>query len=485
MSTSETIRGNALHLGADREEALKHAAGIVLRAWADFDQARDEEHLPTQSLLNRLQLPLPSSGMNVMQGLDLAAEVLDTSLAQSRPRYLAYIGSSGLEIGALADLLAHSYDINLALDARAATLMDSQTLKWLGEFLGYPCDGGSFTSGGTISNITALAAARERKFPQSRFIGTSGNRPVVYCSVDAHYSVRRGVELLGIGSNNLRKVPIDRERRLSPTALREIIMSDISAGFTPMAVVATAGTTLIGAIDPIDEIADVCREFNIWLHIDGAYGLPAAATSERRQAFSGLERADSISIDAHKWMFVPKACSAIMVREKDSLVSAFRHEEAYIPNDGVILNAVDYTLEYSRPLRALKLWLAFMVHGAQEFRSAISQNLHQAQLLYDLADKSPSLQVMPFRPSLSVVPLRSVPEGVEDLNSFNTELCEKIQSDGRVYLSQAIIDEEVWLRPCFTNFRTTEEDVRETLAIILEVSEGILTNTTLERKAPL
>lgn len=469
MGANEMSRSNPLTLGVDREVALHHAAQIVLRAWRDFDQAREEEHVPSASLIARLQEPLPESGMSAMSGLDLAAEVLDTSLAQSRPRYLAYIGSSGLEIGALADLLAHSYDVNLALDARAASLMDHQTLKWLGEFLGFPSGGGAFTSGGTISNITALVAARERAIPGSRFNGLGNAKPVVYCSSDAHYSVRRGIELLGIGSHNLRSVPIDNERRLSPTALRDMITSDIAKGLTPIAVVATGGTTLIGAVDPIDAIADVCEEFGVWLHIDGAYGLPAAATPERASAFAGLDRADSISIDAHKWMYVPKACSAVMVRDRNSLVSVFSHEEAYIPHDGAVLNAVDYTLEYSRPLRALKLWLAFMVHGADEFRAAISQNLQQAQLLYDLADASSHLEVMPIRPSLSIVPLRAVPSDVPDLNAFNAALCDAIQADGRVYLSQAVIDGEVWLRPCFTNFRTTQDDVHVTFAVIVEL----------------
>ena len=158
-----------------------------------------------------------------------------------------------------------------------------------------------------------------------------------------------------------------------------------------------------------------------------------------------------------------------MVRDRNSLVSVFSHEEAYIPHDGAVLNAVDYTLEYSRPLRALKLWLAFMVHGADEFRAAISQNLQQAQLLYDLADASSHLEVMPIRPSLSIVPLRAVPSDVPDLNAFNAALCDAIQADGRVYLSQAVIDGEVWLRPCFTNFRTTQDDVHVTFAVIVEL----------------
>ncbi len=191
--------------------------------------------------------------------------MLDASLAQSRPRYFAYIGSSGLEVGALADLLAHSYDINLALDARAATQLERQAIDWLAAFLGFPAAAGSFTSGGTISNITALAAARERAIPGSRSTGMGGHRVALYCSAEAHYSVTRAAELLGIGRDNVRDVSIDDRRRMSPQALADLIDADLASGVTPIAVVATAGTTLTGAVDPIGAIADVCEARGVWL----------------------------------------------------------------------------------------------------------------------------------------------------------------------------------------------------------------------------
>ena len=213
--------------------------------------------------------------------------MLDESIAQARPRYFAFIGSSGLEIGALGDLLAHTYDINLAVDARAATQIEDQAVRWVSEFVGFPASAGAFTSGGTVSNVTALAAARERALPGSRHEGLAARRAAVYCSQEVHYSVTRAVELLGIGSANLRAVAIDGLRRMQPDALADAIAADVAAGITPIAVVATAGTTLTGAIDPIDEIADVCAEHGVWLHVDGAYGLPAATAASRAPAFEG------------------------------------------------------------------------------------------------------------------------------------------------------------------------------------------------------
>lgn len=462
-----------LSLGADRDEALAHAAALVAHAWQEFDQARDVEPEPTALLRSRLTEPLPQWPDDVISSLDLAAEVLDASLAQSRPRYLAYIGSSGLEIGALADLLAHSYDVNLAIDAGAATGLERQAIGWLAEFLGYPASTGAFTSGGTISNITALAAARERALPGSRATGMSGRAGALYCSVEAHYSVTRAAELLGIGREQVRDIAIDDWRRMDPADLARRIEADLAAGVTPIAVVATAGTTLTGAVDPIGAIADVCRTFGVWLHVDGAYGLPAAGAPTSRERFSGLDRADSLSIDAHKWMFVPKACSAILVRDTSELAAAFSHQEDYIPHEGDGLNAVDITLEYSRPVRALKLWLALRVHGAQAFRRAIEGNLAQAQLLYDLAEAHPHFRVQPHPPQLSIVPIRHEPPECPDLDRHNDELCRAIQRDGRVYVSPAIIDGESWLRPCFTNFRTTLDDVHIAMAVAAEIGSEL------------
>lgn len=464
------MENKPLRLGANSDAALKHAAEIVAKAWGEFYVAREHEPLVAPSLAQTLKEKLPEGPTDPIHTLDLAAEVLDTSLAHSRPRFMAWIGSSGLEIGALGDLLAHSYDINLAIDSRAASELERQTLRWLGEFVGFPVGGGAFTSGGTISNITALAAARERAIPGSRKRGLFNVRPAIYCSAEVHYSVRRGVELLGLGSDCIRAIPIDADHRMQSAALADQLERDVKDGITPIAVIATTGTTLTGAIDPVDEIAAICQRFGVWLHVDGAYGLPAAGVESKAKAFSGIELADSISVDAHKWMFVPKACSALMVRDRKALLATFSHNESYMLHDGDNGNAVDETLEYSRPLRALKLWLAFKTHGAKEFRSAIAENLSQAQTLYDAAKADPRFEVLSFRPELSVAPVRY---GKETSDQFQTELVQRLQEDGRVFISAAEIEGRIWMRPCFTNFRTSEEDVLSLLEVAADVAKSM------------
>ena len=222
-----------LRLDAPREEVLAHAAKLVEEAWRSFDRYRPEEPALDERVRGLLGAGLPGEPVSVHEALDDAARILDESIAQPRPRYFAFIGSSGLEIGAIADLLAHTYDINLAVDARAATQIEHQAVRWVSEFVGFPATIGAFTSGGTISNVTALAAAREQALPGARTEGLSGRRLTVYCSAEVHYSITRAVELLGIGSNNLRDLPIDDARRLRPDALAEALDRDIAAGIRP------------------------------------------------------------------------------------------------------------------------------------------------------------------------------------------------------------------------------------------------------------
>lgn len=254
---------------------------------------------------------------------------------------------------------------------------------------------------------------------------------------------------------------------MRPSLLAEALDRDVAAGVTPVAVVATAGTTLTGSVDPIAAIADVCEERGVWLHVDGAYGLPAAAVDPAR--FAGIDRADSVSIDAHKWLYVPKACSVVLVREANSLSDAFAHQEGYLPHQRHELHAVDITLEYSRPLRALKVWLAFRAHGAAQFREAIRRNLAEAALLHREAEARPDFETFDAAPHLSIVPVRHVATGVEDLDAHNQALADAIQADGRVYLASALIEDRVWLRPCFVNYRTTEDDVLAVLDVAAEL----------------
>lgn len=470
-STSDpaTTEGPALSL-PDRERVLEHAAELIAEAWRSFDHPRPGQPLPDKSTHELLSRPLPTTPSDPNRALDQAADVLDRSLAQTRPRWFAYIGSSGLEIGVLADALMASHDVNVANSAGAADLLEAQTIRWVGQFVGFDDNAtGLLAAGGTIANLTALTAARERALPGVRHEGAGGRKMALYCSAEAHASVRRAAEILGIGGHNVRAIPIDTNRRMDVTACAQAIDQDKQHGVTPVAVVATAGTTLTGAVDDIDALADVCGD-DIWLHVDGAYGLPAASTNRAGDLFKGLDRACSATVDAHKWLYVPKACSFLLMHDVDALEHAFSHHEGYMPH-GEQLHAVDRSLEYSRPLRGLKLWLAFTVHGADAIRAAIERNLEQAELLASLVKADDRFELL-VEPQLSAVCFRHRPPPGTDADEHNRNLARAIAADGRILLAPAEVDGTTALRACFVNYRTTQDDVRAIPTVVADLAEA-------------
>ena len=379
------------------------------------------------------------------------------------------MASSGLEIAVLGDALAACHDVNLAVVAGAADLVERQTLEWLGQAFGYPVATGTFSSGGTVSNMTALAAARERALPglaPQRSLGPAlralrlGRRARVGEARRRAARHRRATACARSRST--------RNRRMQVDACAAAIDADRTAGVAPVAVVATAGTTLTGAVDPLDALADVCEQRGVWLHVDGAYGLPAALVESHAPLFTGLARADSVTVDAHKWLFVPKACGVLMVREAEWLERAFSHEATYVPHEPGEQDAVDRTLEYSRPFRALKLWLALRVHGLAAFRSAIERNLAEARLFADLVKERARARAARRARALG----RPVPprrDRTRPLDEHNRALAAALRADGRVYVSGADIDGTACLRPCFVNFRTSDDDVRVLRDVVLEL----------------
>jgi aromatic-L-amino-acid/L-tryptophan decarboxylase len=448
---------------ADRGRVLELLAQHVAGAWASFDAPRPEEPPVTPDLEAQFTGPLPEIGEPPEGPLAEAAHVLDASVSPARPLYLAYIGSTGLEVGVLAAALMATYDVNLAVSGRGADLVERQTLAWLGEFLGFPLADGVFTSGGMTSNLTALLAARERALPGSRRDGVGGQPAGVYCSDEAHHSVVRAVEAIGLGAASVRRLPLDDARRLRPADLDAAIAQDRADGVVPVAVVANGGTTLTGAVDPLDATADVCERHGVWLHVDGAYGLAAAAVPSTAPLFRGLHRAHSVTLDAHKWLGVQKSCSVALVREPGALHAAFGHRERYMLHRDDEPHWVDQTLEYSRPFRSLKLWLAFRTHGAAAFRIWIEHTLALTRRFADHVRDSDAFELL-HEPQLSTVCFRH-------RHVDNAQLAHAAQDDGRVFLAPAAVDDRVGLRVTFVNFRTQPQDVDAILPVLSDLAD--------------
>jgi glutamate/tyrosine decarboxylase-like PLP-dependent enzyme len=407
----------------------------------------------------RFDEPLPEEGSK-SHALDALTDVIAMSRAPT-PRFYGYVLGSGEPVAAVADLLASVLNQNVTAwrSAPAAVTIERQVLQWIASAL--QCEGftGSLCGGGSSANLMALAMAREAKVPANE----GGAQPgVVYASSEAHMSIAKAVALLGLGRANLRLVAADERFQMRAGDLRQAVVADFAAGRKPVAVVATAGTVTTGSIDPLAEIASVCREHQLWLHVDGAYGALAALAVP--EPFRGLASADSISLDAHKWLYQPLDCGILLFKDAAAARAAFSFTGEYaraLETDSVEGFAFfEESLELSRRFRALKLWLSLRYHGFNAFRAAINADLAHARQLADRIRSTPELELL-APVTLSAVCFRYRPRdrSVADLNALNAELLRRVVRRGRIYLSNASLAGQFALRACFVNHRTTAADV--------------------------
>jgi aromatic-L-amino-acid/L-tryptophan decarboxylase len=395
---------------------------------------------------------------------DLLPEIFHNSRPAS-PRFFGYVFGSGEPIAALGQFASAVLHQNATAwrSGPSANAIERTVVRWLASAIGCETFSGSLTLGGSSANLMGLCMAREAKAPANQ-TGVHGG--IVYCSTEAHMSTPKAAALLGLGHDSVRLIPVDDDFRMRIDLLRETIQRDIQAGLQPIAVVASAGTTATGSIDPLRDIAALCREHNLWLHIDGAYG--AFASLAMPEAFDGINLADSISLDPHKWLYQPTGCGCLLYRDPADAHRAFSHSGDYArslttdPIEGFAF--FEESIELSRPFRALSLWLSLRYFGLRAFQQSISDDLHLAQVLANFIDAEPKLErVAPV--ALSAVCFRYIASS-EDLDDLNRRILDRVIRRGRVYLSNATIHGHFALRACIVNHRTTEPDVH---AIVTEV----------------
>ena len=388
--------------------------------------------------------------------VQLLRRVVDGSRVQNG-RFLGYVMGSGEPAGAAADLLASVLNQNLTAwrSSPAGVTVERTVVSWLAEAIG--CDGfsGSLSGGGSSANLMGLAMAREATVPGNERGGSAG---VVYASEQVHMSIGKAVALLGLGRENLRLVATDADFRMRSDELERVISRDRAAGLKPVAVVASAGTVATGAIDPLARIADVAEREQLWMHVDGAYGALAAMVVPER--FEGLARADSISLDAHKWLYQAVDCGCLLFRDRTAARRAFSHTGDYTrsftddPLEGFAF--FEESMELSRRFRALRLWTSIQFHGLEAFRDAMRRDLTHARTLSERVRGEPALELL-APVELSAVCFRHRFEASADAR--NLALLEAVNRRGRVYLSNATIRGAFALRACFVNHRTTDADV--------------------------
>jgi aromatic-L-amino-acid decarboxylase len=414
---------------------------------------------------------LPARGKDAAELLNRAASLMfDHSLFNAQPRFWGYVTAGAAPIGVLGELLAAGANPNCGawLLSPMASEIEGQTIRWIAEMLSYPTDcGGLFVSGGNMANIVGFLAARAAKGgPELRSKGVDGWRLRAYCSTETHTWIQKAADIAGLGTDSVRWIAAGKDMRMDVGALRSRIREDIDAGDQPFLVVGNAGTVSTGAVDGLREIAKVCREFDVWFHVDGAYGALAAVVPETACLFQGMEEADSVAVDPHKWLYAPLEAGCALVREVSKLRDAFSYHPAYYHFGVEATNYFDLGPQNSRGFRALKVWLALQQVGRAGYEQMIADDMLLSRAMYEAVAQHPELEAL--TQALSIATFRYVPrdldrtdeKAAEYLNALNQELLTRLQQGGEAYLSNAVIGGKYALRACIVNFRTTMEDVQ-------------------------
>ncbi len=415
---------------------------------------------------------------------EVARNVMPYPMGNTHPRFWSwYMGSSNFT-GALGDFLAAVQGSNLGGGNHAAALMDSQVVNWLKEMVGFPASAsGTLVSGGSMANIIGLTVARNVKAGvdvRERGVGAMPKPLRYYASDQVHSCHRKAMEALGLGNKALRRTPTDAGLRIDIGALRTAIAEDREAGFTPACVIGTAGTVNTGAVDDLPALAALAAEEDMWFHVDGCIGALIAIAPQNNSLVAGIERADSIALDPHKWLHAPFEAGCALVRDAAAHRNTFAVTPEYLESaprglaSGEWLH--DYGLQTSRGFRALKIWMALKEHGVEKFGRLIDQNIAQAHYLTRLIEAEPALELM-APTTINIVSFRHRLEGAseERLKALNTEIMLRLQEEGIAALSDTTVQGQHCLRVAMANHRTRREDldllVRETLRLGREIME--------------
>ena len=467
-------------------EQARELGGGVLDLWTELlarlpDERVTREREPAE-VAAALALPVPEEPMPTEAVLaHLRALTFDQSLHMGHPAYFAYITGAGTVPGAAAELLAAGLNQcsgGYRLGPGAAEI-ELHLTRWLASRFGLPEGaGGMIMTGGAMANFVGLKCARDQRLGvEVRERGVAAAGPVaVYASEEAHVVIRRAADMLGLGADSVRAIAVDGEQRMRVDALREALARDVAGGVLPLAVSATAGTTTTGSVDPLPELAALAREHGAWFHVDATYGGAAILSDELRGRLAGIERANSLAVDPHKWMYTPQSAGCVLLRDFGHLSRSFHADASYIWLDEAARHGIDFAMhgpQFSRGFAALKVWVSLLAHGRAAYARRIEHDVALAAYLGELVAERDEWELM-CPPRLSICCFRHRPAAwagtEEELDRHNERLMTAIHADGRVYCSNAVIDGRFGLRACIVNFRTEAEDVERLLDVAEELA---------------
>jgi len=452
--------------------------------------------VPTELSSSMIATPVPEFGEPVDAILTrFEREIGPFPFGNGHPRFSAWVNSPPASIGIYAQALAAAMNPSVAGGNHAAVWVERQVIEWFKTIFGFPRDSmGLLVSGSSAAAITGLAVARHAAASRvgwdmrrngAHIVDGAGVpvRMLVYESAEAHSCHQKAVELLGLGSAQIRIVPSDGALCMLPEALDAMLASDIAAGALPVAVIASAGTVNTGAIDPLDAIADVCARHDVWMHVDGGYGAPAILTEEYRSRLAAIGRADSVGIDAHKWMYVPVDAGVVLVRDAKLMRDTFSLVPPYLRSDDDRHGVhgppwlSEYGSEQTRPFRALKVWMALRYFGTSGYAQLIAHDIAMARRLADRVRNTPQLELREPQ-GLSIVCFRAVPAEIRDdeaaVDALNQRVLATLQLGGKAFLSSTVLDGRSWLRSCIVNPGTQSDDIDAVLDSVLETVRGYL-----------
>lgn len=428
---------------------------------------------------------LPSGSKSVGEIMNRATELLfNHSLFNGHPKFLGYITSSPAPIGVLADFLASAINQNVGAQILSpiATEIEKQTVKWLAEFIGVSSDfGGIIVSGGNMANFTGFLAGRNAKVKGIKEDGIFTTQKIrIYCPNSTHTWIEKAANFFGLGTNSIRWIETDEKNRMDISILKRTIEIDLENGCKPIMVIGTAGDVSTGAVDDFTEIGALCKQYDLWFHIDGAYGVPAAIIPGLKSVFEGLELADSIALDPHKWLYCPIEAGCTLVKNPKHLTDTYSSHAAYYNFDSKTetpaTNFYEYGFQNTRGFKALKVWMALQQVGKEGYIKLIRDDIDLSRYLFDLANTHPELEAV--TQGLSITTFRYIPfqevgdrkSNQDELNVFNQKLLNILQTGGELFLSNAVVKDTYCLRACIVNFRTSKKDIEEIIDIV--VREG-------------
>ncbi len=459
------------------DEMIDHLASLREQpAWQQVPEAQKA------SLLNE-PVPRHPQGEEAVYE-QFRREVLPYRNGNLHPRFFGWVQGNGMPLAMLADMLASGMNPHLAGFNHAPALVEQKVISWLAALMGFPENAsGVLESGGTMANVLGLAVARHaRAGVDVRKEGLqSGQAPLtVYCSTETHGWVQKGVELLGIGTAWLRRIPVDAQFRMQVSALREAVAADRAAGHRPLCVIGTAGTVNTGAIDDLEALASFCQQQGLWFHVDGAFGALAKLSPKLAPLVAGLERADSVAFDLHKWMYLPFEIACVLVRDAEAHTGTFAFAPSYIARlaRGVSAGGFPFSdrgIDLTRSFKALKAWMCMKAYGVDAFARLIEQNVEQTRYLVQRIEEHPRLELLGPAP-LNVACFRYRAEGLsaEELDRLNTEILLRVQESGAAVPSSTVLNGAYAIRACNVNHRTTRADLDALVQAVLDQGAGVL-----------